>query len=219
VVYVLRVVVLSGKHVEVGWGEPFCAASGSVLNINKCKGVTLGAQPPLIGHHLATGITFIDATTMLRHLGVLLTKGDARTAADEAWQKVVNAVRIRVSHWRSVPLTILRRAYVAKQLMASVITHLATFVDPPPQRLRDMAKKRHGPTPLPHLTVKQLTLRLVRLQALDRSPTTYSPGQAVLPRLLGAHRVGDRRPQRGPCPGPAAVDGLPGQDEGVAGRG
>jgi hypothetical protein len=109
-----------------------------VLNINKCKGVTLGAHPPLIGHHQATGITFIDATTTLRHLGVLLTKGDARTAADEAWKKVVNAVRVRVSHWRSVPLTILGLAYVAKQLMASVITHLATCVDPPPQRLRDI---------------------------------------------------------------------------------
>jgi hypothetical protein len=69
---------------------------------------------------------------------VLLIKGDARTAADEAWQKVVNAVRVRVSHWRSVPLTILGRAYVAKQLMTSVITHLATFVDLPPQRLRDI---------------------------------------------------------------------------------
>jgi hypothetical protein len=118
--------------------QPFCAASGSVLNINKCKGVTLGAHPPLIGHHQTTGTTFIDATTTLPHLGVLLTKGDARTATDEAWQKVVNAVRVRVSHWRSVPLTILGRAYVAKQLMASVITHLATFVDPSPQRLRDV---------------------------------------------------------------------------------
>jgi hypothetical protein len=31
-----------------------------------------------------------------------------------------------------------------------------------------------GCTPLPHLSVKHLTLRLVHLQALDRSPTTYS---------------------------------------------
>jgi hypothetical protein len=51
-----------------------------------------------------------------------------------------------------------------------------------------------GPTPLPHLTVRQLTLRLVRLQALDRSPTTYSPSQAVLPALWGHTASGTADP-------------------------
>jgi hypothetical protein len=48
----------------------------------------------------------------------------------KARSEAIVAIRIRVS--QSVPLTILFRAYVAKQLMASVITHLATFVDPRP---------------------------------------------------------------------------------------
>jgi hypothetical protein len=51
-----------------------------------------------------------------------------------------------------------------------------------------------GCTPLPHLSVKHLTLRLVRLQALDRSPTTYSPGQAVLPALRGHTASGTADP-------------------------
>jgi hypothetical protein len=51
-----------------------------------------------------------------------------------------------------------------------------------------------GCTPLPHLSVKHLTLRLVRLQALDRSPTTYSPGQAVLPALWGHTASGTADP-------------------------
>jgi hypothetical protein len=78
---------------------------------------------------------FVDAGATLRHLGVLLTKGDARAAGAAAWQKLVAAVAARVRHWRGVPLTVFGRAYMAKQLMASVITHLATFIEPPPAQL------------------------------------------------------------------------------------
>jgi hypothetical protein len=199
--------------------QPFCAASGSILNINKCKGVTLGAHPPLVGHHQATGITFIDSTTTLRHLGVLLTKGDARAAADEAWQKVVNAVRIRVSHWRSVPLTILGRAYVAKQLMASVITHLATFVEPPPQRLRDIQNLIDGYIVNPTIS------------AADGGPSGDRPlrgrppaAVAALPRAEGGMGAPDvalqaaaptgrgprRRDGERPCSSGITVDGFEG---------
>ena len=107
--------------------RPFCRASGAVLNLLKCKGVTLGAHPAITGTDPGTGIPFVDAGATLRHLGVLLTKGDARAAGAAAWQGLVAAVAARVRHWRGVPLTIFGRAYVAKQLMASVITHLATF--------------------------------------------------------------------------------------------
>ena len=87
--------------------KPFCAASGAVLNISKCKGVTLGAHPVIAGTDPSFGVSFVAADETLRHLGVPLTKGDTRAAGAAAWQKVVTAVAARVRHWRSVPLTIL----------------------------------------------------------------------------------------------------------------
>ena len=115
---------------------PFCAASGAVLSVSKSKGVTLGAHRDITGVDQGTGVTFVGAEESLRHLGVMLTKGDAATANQAAWQKLVAAVAARVRHWRTVPLSLQGRAYVAKQLMASVITHLATFVEPPPAQLK-----------------------------------------------------------------------------------
>ena len=115
---------------------PFCAASGAVLSVTKSKGVTLGAHRAITGVEPGTGATFVGAEESLRHLGVLLTKGDAAAANQAAWQKLVAAVAARVRHWRTVPLSLQGRAYVAKQLMASVITHLATFVEPPPAQLK-----------------------------------------------------------------------------------
>ncbi len=42
----------------------------------------------------------------------------------------------RVRHWSARDLTLLGRVYVAKQLMASTITHLASFIPPPPTQLK-----------------------------------------------------------------------------------
>jgi hypothetical protein len=128
------------------WSQQGSPSSGPcnpfVRPLAPCSTSTSARASPSAHTRLSSDITWLRAsrssTPRLRYdiwgcfspRKVLLTKGDARTTADEAWQKVVNAVRIPVSHWRSVTLTILGRAYVAKQLMASVITHLATFVDP-----------------------------------------------------------------------------------------
>jgi hypothetical protein len=116
--------------------QPFCKASGAVLNLHKSKGVVLGAHPDITGVHPTTGITFINASETVRHLGVLLTKGDKKAAAAASWQKLITRVAMRVRHWRTIHLTLFGRAYVAKQLMASVITHIATFIPPPDIQLK-----------------------------------------------------------------------------------
>jgi hypothetical protein len=53
----------------------------------------------------------------------------------QSWQRLVVAVAARVRHWSARDLTLLGRVYVAKQLMASTITHLASFIPPPPTQL------------------------------------------------------------------------------------
>ena len=148
--------------------RPFCAASGAVLSVSKCKGVTLGAHRAITGVDPGTGVTFIDAATSLRHLGVLLTKGDAGAANQAAWQKLVAAVAARVRHWRTVPLSLQGRAYVAKQLMASVITHLATFVEPPPAQLKALQSLIDG-----------YVLRAPATSGSDDRPIRHHPPAAV----------------------------------------
>jgi hypothetical protein len=64
--------------------RPFCSAMGSALNIAKCEGLTLGAHPPLEGIHAGTGISFRGAADAIRHLGILLTKGNRDAAARES---------------------------------------------------------------------------------------------------------------------------------------
>jgi len=39
--------------------HPFCQASGAVVNLGKCWGMSLGDHPPLVGMHPDTGICFV----------------------------------------------------------------------------------------------------------------------------------------------------------------
>jgi hypothetical protein len=113
---------------------PFCQASGSELS--KSVGLQLGARAPLRGPEPTTGITFIAPTDTVKHLGILLTAGERTAAAAQSWQRLVVAVAARVRHWSARDLTLFGRVYVAKQLMASTITHLALFIPPPPTQLK-----------------------------------------------------------------------------------
>ena len=124
--------------------QPFCAASASHLNTQKCTGLTLGSHPPIQGTHAASGITFTAPGTVIRHLGILLTTGSRAAAADEAWQRRVSAVAASIRHWSHVDLTLLGRAHVAKQVLGNQLPFLATFVEPPPQRLRTLQRLIDG---------------------------------------------------------------------------
>lgn len=123
---------------------PFCQASGSELNLSKSVGLQLGARAPLRGLEPTTGITFIAPTDTVKHLGILLTAGDRTAAAAQSWQRLVVAVAARVRHWSARDLTLLGRVYVAKQLMASTITHLASFIPPPPTQLKALQHLMDG---------------------------------------------------------------------------
>ena len=48
----------------------------------------------------------------------------------------------------------------------------------------------YASTPLTHFTVKQATLRLIRLRALHKLASLYSPSQAVFPALWGSGASG-----------------------------
>jgi hypothetical protein len=116
--------------------RPFCAATGSALNVGTCEGLTLGAHPPLEGTHDGTGITFRGLAEVIRHLGVLLTKGDRDAAAREMWQRRIDAVAARARHWSGIDLSLLGRVHVAKSTMASTVVHIASFIPAPEPQAR-----------------------------------------------------------------------------------
>ena len=58
----------------------------------------------------------------------------------------------------------------------------------------DLLMWGHGSTPLAFLTVRQATLRLIRLRALALFPSTYVPHRAVLPALWGSGAAGTANP-------------------------
>ena len=116
--------------------DPFCLASASSLNLNKCRGLCLGSHPSISGTHPGSGVEFLAPNATIKHLGILLTTGDRAAAAADMWQRRVGVVASRVQHWRSVDLTLTGRAHVAKQVLVSTLVHAATFVEPPAAQLR-----------------------------------------------------------------------------------
>ena len=124
--------------------QPFCRASGSSLNLGKSEGLTLGGHAPLEGLHQPSGVQFVGAHGMVKHLGVMLTKGDRSAAATAMWQKRVTSVAVQVRHWGNVDLTLLGRVYVARQVMANTITYHAQFVEPPAPQLKSLQRLIDG---------------------------------------------------------------------------
>ena len=178
---------------------PFCQASGSELNLSKSVGLQLGARAPLRGLEPTTGITFIAPTDTVKHLGILLTAGDRTAAAAQSWQRLVVAVAARVRHWSARDLTLLGRVYVAKQLMASTITHLASFIPPPPTQLKALQHLMDG-FMLSHTSPRPSDDRPLR----GHQGPTPRRGGAGRPR----HRPPGHRPARqngGAAPTPAAA--------------
>jgi hypothetical protein len=99
----------------------FCKASGSLIQPTKSQGIEVGALDggePFSGRCPFTGVTFVEGNTAIRHLGVLLGRAPAEHAA-VAYAAVLTRVEGRVRRYASHDLTLLGRAYVAKQVLAS----------------------------------------------------------------------------------------------------
>ena len=108
----------------------FCQASGSLIQPAKSQGIELGALDggvPFSGRCPLTGVLFVEGATAIRHLGVLLGRAPA-SHAEEAYADILTRVEGRVRRFASHDLTFLGRSYVAKQVLASMISHVSCFV-------------------------------------------------------------------------------------------
>jgi hypothetical protein len=115
-------------------------ASGARLNLAKCKGLMFGDQrsvDPDTRICSVCQVTFPPPQEPIRHLGIYMGT-DAAAAATKTFQRVLGSIRSAAAHWRQVQLTYLGRAHVAKQVLAAIAVHHATFVSPPRPLLRSI---------------------------------------------------------------------------------
>ena len=120
--------------------EPFGAASGAQLNISKSWGLTLGSHAPIVGQHAATGICFKSPLEAVRHLGVPLTAGSMDPHIAALYQRKLGGIAARIRHWSRLDLSLLGRAQVAKQVLASTFSYQATFLAPPEALLTSLTR-------------------------------------------------------------------------------
>jgi len=116
----------------------FCEASGAEVHPGKAQGLHVGVAEPFSGVHHGTGIRFVDGQDMVRHLGVLVGR-DADRCRREMYLAIGTKLERLVARWATSSLSLLGRAYVARQCMASIFTYHATFVPPPAAFLRRVA--------------------------------------------------------------------------------
>lgn len=118
-----------------------CLASGARLNHGKCKGLRFGPHPELdLASRVcgASGVRFPPAQEPLRHLGIFLST-DLAAGHAKTFAGLLHGVRQRAVLWRQHRLSWLGRAYVAKQVLASMVSYHATFLPPPRQMLARIA--------------------------------------------------------------------------------
>lgn len=124
--------------------QPFCAASTAEVSLPKCWGLALGAHPPLQGLHEGTGVVFKAPGEAVRHLGVPLVVGDPKPAVMQLFQRKVQAIQARIRHWRQFDVTVMGRAHVAKQVLASVVSYHAMFLPVPQEAMEAMQRLIKG---------------------------------------------------------------------------
>lgn len=113
--------------------EPFCRAANAKLNAAKTKVLLIGgAEPPTTPPK--SGIVYPTSehdVVAVRHLGIMLAPGYTGASARQAkFDSIAGAMRSRMLHWSHLSLTVLGRAHVAKQCLASMFIHHATFSYP-----------------------------------------------------------------------------------------
>ena len=120
----------------------FCRASGSLVQPSKSQGLEVCAPEgglPFSGICPLTGISFVAGTDPVTHLGVLLGR-DPATNAEAAYTALLERMQRRAQRYMRIDLAFFGRAYIAKQVLASMASHLSCFVTAPPQLLQRMTQ-------------------------------------------------------------------------------
>ncbi|CAL8468448.1 g7988 [Coccomyxa elongata] len=101
-----------------------CAATGSKLQRGKFQCLSLGSLSHLTGPDAATRVTLAAQGASVKTLGIPLSKEPA-DAATALFRAILQKVELRIARWSGFSL--LGRAYVAKQVLASMLPeHLLT---------------------------------------------------------------------------------------------
>jgi hypothetical protein len=132
--------------------QPYCAASGAQVNLPKSWGHALGSHEQLQGPHEGTGVPFVAAGEVVRHLGVPLVKGDAQPAVERAFQGKLQAARAKVLRWARFGLGLQGRAHVCKQEVASVVS----YQDETKMKKKSVVSYHAGLLPMPPDCMKKL---------------------------------------------------------------
>ena len=112
----------------------FCRASGSSVQPSKSQGLEICAPAggdPFSGACPLTGVQFVAGDVAIRHLGVLLGHNPI-ACAEEAYTALSARLESRARRFARIDLGFYGRTYIAKQVLASMASHLACFVRAPP---------------------------------------------------------------------------------------
>ena len=175
-----------GAAVAIQHGvRPFGRASGAVVNVSKSQGMLLGLADSVARREqaqAAVGVPFVAPGDHTRHLGVLLSAGDAVGAAKAMFAKRRAGVFLRVRSWARFNLSYLGRVHVAKQVLANTFCYHATFVAPPPEVLQQVVE-----------CIDSFVVLGRVLEAGEAPPLRHVPSAAVesLPWALGGLRRAD----------------------------
>ena len=109
--------------------QMFCRASGSLVQPSKSQGLEVCAPEgghPFSGLCPLTGIPFVAGTVPILHLGVLLGR-DPAANAEAAYTALVERMQRSAQRYMRIDLGLSGRAYIAKQVLASMASHLSFF--------------------------------------------------------------------------------------------
>lgn len=119
-----------------------CAATGARLQRSKSQALGLGSLSHLSGPDPVTGVTFAAPGDSVKHLGIPLSN-EPDAAATALHTAILGKVEARIARWSGFRLSLLGRAYVAKQVLASMVTYHATFIPVPRDLLERLCRALH----------------------------------------------------------------------------
>nr|BAA25763.1 reverse transcriptase [Chlorella vulgaris] len=127
------------------WGPSVglhCAATGARLQRSKSQALGLAASAISPGPIQSRGVTFAASSDGVKHLGIPLSTQPA-AAATALYTAIIEKVEARIARWSGFRLSLLGRAYVAKQVLASMVTYHATFIPVPQDLLQRLCRAIH----------------------------------------------------------------------------
>ena len=118
--------------------ELFCKATGAKLNREKTTGFAFN-QPHVQGAlDPVTGVQLVSHSHHIRHLGILISPSNPALASSTMFTRIQRGIAARIAHWSAHHLSPLDRMHVAKQVLASMVYHHATFIPPDPVTLQSI---------------------------------------------------------------------------------